>query len=43
MSNGFIGNAESPIKRAKYNLQHINEIAKVFECSPKDLMPQKPL
>lgn len=43
ISNGFIGMAESTKKRAKYNLQHINDIAKVFKCSPKDLLPDKAL
>lgn len=41
VSYGFIGKVESTSKRAKYNLQHINDIAKAFECSPKDLMPDK--
>lgn len=41
MSNGFIGMAESPKKRAKYNLQHINAFAKLFECSPKDFLPDE--
>jgi predicted transcriptional regulator len=43
LSFGFIGDVESPRSRAKYNLQHINEIAKAFECSPRDLLPEKPL
>ena len=43
VSLGFIGNVENPKYRAKYNLNHINELAKVFECSPKDFLPEKPL
>lgn len=43
LSIGFIGDVEGMKSRAKYNLNHINEIAKVLECSPKDLLPQKPL
>ncbi|MGZ3922065.1 MAG: helix-turn-helix domain-containing protein [Bacteroidia bacterium] len=43
VSLGFIGNAENPKYRAKYNLNHINELAKVFECSPRDFLPEKPL
>ncbi len=39
VSFGFIGKVESTSKRAKYNLQHINDIAKAFNMSPKDLMP----
>ncbi|OXA95609.1 helix-turn-helix domain-containing protein [Flavobacterium hercynium] len=40
---GFIGDIESPSKKAKYNVKHLNEIAKIFECSPKDFWPEKPL
>jgi len=40
---GFIGDIESPSKKAKYNIKHLNEIAKIFECSPKDFWPEKGL
>ena len=43
VSNGFIGQIESPNYRSKYNNQHLNELAKLFKCSPKDFMPEKPL
>ena len=43
LSIGFIGDVENPKYRAKYNLNHINELAKIFECSPKDFMPEIPL
>lgn len=43
VSNGFIGQIESPNYRAKYNNQHLNELAKLLKCSPKDFMPEKPL
>ena len=43
LSIGFIGDVESPRYRAKYNLNHINTLAKVFECSPKDFLPDLPL
>lgn len=43
MSNGFIGQIESPRYRAKYNVSHLNEIAKIFECSIRDFFPEKPL
>ena len=39
LSIGFIGNVENPKFRAKYNLNHINMFAKVFNCSPKDFLP----
>ena len=42
-SIGFIGDVESRKGRAKYNLNHINDLAKVFECSPKDFLPEKGL
>jgi transcriptional regulator with XRE-family HTH domain len=43
LSRGFIGDVENPRLRAKYNLNHLNEIAKVLECSVKDFLPDKPL
>lgn len=43
VSKGFIGDVESPKRNAKYNLQLINEIAKVLNCSPRDLLPPEPL
>lgn len=43
MSMGFIGHVESPRLRAKYNLNHINALARLFECSPQDFLPKKPL
>ena len=43
VSTGFIGHVESPNFRAKYNAQHLNELAKLFSCSPKDFLPDKPL
>lgn len=39
---GFIGDIESS-KKAKYNIKHLNEIAKILQCSPKDFWPDKPL
>ncbi|PWB21487.1 helix-turn-helix domain-containing protein [Flavobacterium sp. HTF] len=43
LSIGFIGDIESSKSRAKYNLSHINKLAEIFECSPKDFLPQSPL
>lgn len=40
VSEGFIGNVESPNYRAKYNINHLNELAKIFECSPRDFLPK---
>jgi transcriptional regulator with XRE-family HTH domain len=43
ISKGFLGGIENPNRRARLNLFHINELAKVFECSPKDFLPLEPL
>lgn len=43
VSTGYIGHIESPKFRAKYNTEQLNELAKLFKCSPKDFMPEKPL
>lgn len=42
VSYGFIGQAESPNHRAKYNINHLNKIAKIFNCEFKDFFPEKP-
>jgi ribosome-binding protein aMBF1 (putative translation factor) len=43
MSDSFVGHVETPKRRAKYNINHINALAKIFKCSPKDFMPEKPM
>jgi len=43
MSKGFVGNVESNKYRAKYNLNHLNAIAKFFNCSPQDFLPDRPI
>lgn len=40
LSDSFIGQVENPKSRAKYNLNHINELAKIFECSVRDFLPE---
>ncbi len=42
LSVGFIGDVESPKSRAKYNLNHINKLAEILDCSPKDFLPDEP-
>ncbi|HWD90322.1 MAG TPA: helix-turn-helix transcriptional regulator [Mucilaginibacter sp.] len=42
VSNGFIGQAESPNHPTKYNLNHLNKLAIIFECSMQDFIPVKP-
>lgn len=43
VSVSFIGEIESGRTRAKYNLNHLNEIAKILDCSPRDFLPEKGL
>ncbi|KAA6306543.1 hypothetical protein EZS27_041796 [termite gut metagenome] len=43
VSKAFITDIESPTRKAKLNIKHINELAKIFECSPKDFLPEQPL
>ena len=42
VSNGFIGQAESPNHPTKYNLNHLNRLAVILKCSVKDFIPDKP-
>lgn len=42
VSKGFIGNIESPKYIDKYSTAQINELAKIFKCSPRDFLPEKP-
>ncbi|MGK4566451.1 helix-turn-helix domain-containing protein [Flavobacterium sp. 3HN19-14] len=41
MNDSFISHVEAPSKRAKYNINHLNKIAEIFDCSPKDFWPEK--
>ena len=34
---------ENPKTRTKYNLNHLNEIAKILNCSLADFLPSSPL
>lgn len=43
LSEGTIGRIENPKERAKYNIRHINLLAKALKCNPSDLLPPKPL
>ncbi|WP_029275275.1 helix-turn-helix domain-containing protein [Pedobacter borealis] len=40
VSNGFIGQVESLNSPSKYNLDHIDKLAVIFNCSPKDFLPE---
>lgn len=39
LDRSFISQIESPVIPSKYNLNHLNKLAKEFECSPKDFIP----
>jgi transcriptional regulator with XRE-family HTH domain len=42
-STTFISDIEAPSKKAKFNVIHLNLIAKALGCSPKDFWPDKPI
>ena len=42
VSRGFIAAVENPKSRAKYNLNHLNEIVKILDCSFADFFPPEP-
>ena len=39
VSVGFIGKVESLKSNTKYNLNHLNSVAKAFNISPQELLP----
>lgn len=43
IDQSFLAAVESPKGRAKYNINHLNELAKIFKCSPRDFLPENPL
>ena len=43
MNESFVSHVETPKRRAKYNINHINALARVFKCSPKEFLPEKAL
>lgn len=43
VSHSFIQQIEDPTIDTAYNLDHLNEIAKILKCSLKNFMPEKPL
>lgn len=43
VSYAFIGQIEDPKHRSKYNTSHLNSLAKIFNCSPKDFLPNNSL
>ena len=39
----FVGNVESSKTPDKYNLNHLNKISEILECSIKDFFPNQPI
>lgn len=40
-SRGFIAQVENPARRSRYNLQHINDIARYLCVSPRQFLPDE--
>lgn len=40
LTQGFIAQIESPNSASKYNLNHLNKLAREMECSPREFLPQ---
>jgi transcriptional regulator with XRE-family HTH domain len=40
MAESFVSNVESVKRRDKYNLNHLNLLAKEFGCSPREFLPE---
>jgi len=43
LAEGAVSKIENPKQRAKYNIRHVNLLAKALKCNPSDLLPPKPL
>lgn len=41
VSQSFIRNIENKNDDTAYNIDHLNEIAKIFNCSIRDFFPEK--
>lgn len=41
VSRSYIGDIESPNRRGKYNITHVNDLADYFNISPQEFFPQK--
>ncbi|MEO6705429.1 MAG: helix-turn-helix transcriptional regulator [Ginsengibacter sp.] len=42
-SQGYISKIESQNYDDHYNIDHLNEIAKIFNCSSREFWPENPL
>ncbi|MBI1184780.1 helix-turn-helix domain-containing protein [bacterium] len=43
LANSLVSKVESGKYGKKYNVHHLNEIARVLDCSPADFLPDAPL
>jgi transcriptional regulator with XRE-family HTH domain len=43
LSSGFIGKVESLNTPAKFNLNHLNLLAQIFDVSPQFFLPNTPM
>jgi transcriptional regulator with XRE-family HTH domain len=43
VSDAFIGQIESPKSKSKYSIEQLNLLANIFECSPRDFLPEIPI
>ena len=41
VSQSFIRNIENENDDTAYNIDHLNEIGKIFDCSIRDFFPEK--
>jgi transcriptional regulator with XRE-family HTH domain len=41
LNGKFVGNVESTKTPDKYNINHLNKIAEILDCSIKDFFPDK--
>jgi transcriptional regulator with XRE-family HTH domain len=39
----FVGQVESMKSASKYNLNHIDKLSVIFNCSPKEFLPDNPI
>jgi transcriptional regulator with XRE-family HTH domain len=38
-----LGQIENPKNTCKYSMDQLNKLAIIFDCSPKDFLPEKPI
>ncbi|KAA6315906.1 hypothetical protein EZS27_033707 [termite gut metagenome] len=43
LSQSFVAHCENPRLKEKYNINHINEFASVWECSLYEFLPEYPI